>query len=55
MMLLASSTATIGKYVLHYIDFKRENPWDEKSQYIFYIELAAGMSSFKNISMSLEI
>jgi hypothetical protein len=42
-MLLSMMIATAGKYALHTVDLRSENPWEEKSQYIFYIELVTGM------------
>ncbi len=40
--MLSIMLATAGKYALHTIDLRRETPWEEKSQYIFYIELLSG-------------
>ncbi|KAJ3114984.1 hypothetical protein HDU96_001384 [Phlyctochytrium bullatum] len=32
----------IAKYILHSVDMRRENPWENKSMYIFYLELVVG-------------
>ena len=37
--------ATSAKYVINYIDMRRDTPWEDKSIYIFYVELTAGASS----------
>ena len=39
---LASLVGTAVKYVLHTIDLRDENPWENKSMYIFYLELIVG-------------
>ncbi|BGO99863.1 hypothetical protein RTG_00666 [Rhodotorula toruloides ATCC 204091] len=41
MILLATVWTTTMKYALHCIDMRRDAPWEAKSIYIFYIELAA--------------
>ena len=41
-MQLASLAGTAIKYVLHTIDLRHENPWENKSMYIFYLELILG-------------
>ena len=41
-MLLASILTIFGKFTLHSIDFQRQEPWEEKSQYVFYIDLVFG-------------
>lgn len=43
MILATSIVTTFVKYVLHSVEHGREQPWDEKSMYIFYLELVAGM------------
>jgi len=34
--------ATGVKYILHTIDLRDENPWENKSMYIFHLELVVG-------------
>ncbi|BGP32312.1 E3 ubiquitin-protein ligase hrd1 [Rhodotorula toruloides] len=41
MILLATAWTTTMKYALHCIDMRRDAPWEAKSIYIFYVELAA--------------
>ncbi|GAA5940062.1 hypothetical protein JCM10213_004929 [Rhodosporidiobolus nylandii] len=41
MILLANIWQTSAKYALNVIDLRREEPWEEKSIYVFYVELAA--------------
>ncbi|GAA5886011.1 hypothetical protein JCM6882_004232 [Rhodosporidiobolus microsporus] len=41
MILLANIWSTTAKYVINVIDMRREEPWEEKSIYVFYVELAA--------------
>ncbi|BGO91614.1 hypothetical protein NBRC10512_008061 [Rhodotorula toruloides] len=41
MILLATVWTTTMKYALHCIDTRRDVPWEAKSIYIFYVELAA--------------
>ncbi|BGP24877.1 E3 ubiquitin-protein ligase synoviolin [Rhodotorula toruloides] len=41
MILLATVWTTTMKYALHCIDMRRETPWQAKSIYVFYVELAA--------------
>jgi len=51
---MASVSNTIAKYILSAYDFRRagrrggENapPWENKSMWAFYIELATGLASF---------
>ena len=33
--------ASFGKYVLHTIDMRREDPWENKSMLLFYLDLVA--------------
>lgn len=42
MILVASVWATSMKYIITCIDMRREAPWEEKSIYVFYVELIAG-------------
>jgi len=43
--ILLTVVATIGvKYVLHTIDLRRENPWENKSVYLLYTELFLGFA-----------
>ena len=42
MILLASNMGAICKYVLHTIDAQRTNPWEQKSTYMFYVDLLVG-------------
>jgi hypothetical protein len=42
---LVSLAGTTIKYVLHTIDLRDQNPWENKSMYIFYLELAVGTLS----------
>lgn len=44
------------KYGINAIDSRSEVPWEEKSIYVFYVDLAAGeflFSSYKSFSQSL--
>lgn len=45
MILVASVWATTMKYVITCIDMRREVQWEEKSVYVFYVDLIAGSSS----------
>ncbi|KAI9199393.1 uncharacterized protein BJ171DRAFT_217087 [Polychytrium aggregatum] len=38
-ILLWSITATFVKYILNAIDLRNDTPWEEKSMYVFYLEL----------------
>ncbi|TPX33516.1 hypothetical protein SmJEL517_g03596 [Synchytrium microbalum] len=38
-ILLSLVISTTAKYVLHTIDLRNENPWEDKSMYIFYVDL----------------
>ncbi|KAF9133107.1 E3 ubiquitin-protein ligase hrd1 [Mortierella sp. 14UC] len=40
-LLATSLTAAFGKYVLHTIDMRREDPWENKSMLLFYLDLIA--------------
>ncbi|KAG5463629.1 MAG: hypothetical protein BJ554DRAFT_5877 [Olpidium bornovanus] len=40
-ILFASVIATAVKYMLHVIDMRTEEPWEDKSIYVFYLELAS--------------
>lgn len=42
-ILFASVVLTAVKYMLHVIDMRTEEPWEDKSIYVFYLELASGM------------
>lgn len=44
MILLATVWTTTMKYALHCIDMRRDTPWEAKSIFVFYVELAAGQS-----------
>lgn len=44
MILLAGVWSTTMKYGINCIDMRREVPWEDKSIYVFYVELAAGSS-----------
>ncbi|KAJ3046449.1 E3 ubiquitin-protein ligase synoviolin [Rhizophlyctis rosea] len=39
MILLSMITSTAVKYCLHTIDLRRETPWEDKSMYMFYMDL----------------
>ncbi|GAA5820133.1 hypothetical protein JCM11251_005497 [Rhodosporidiobolus azoricus] len=41
MILLANVWSTTAKYIINVIDMRREEPWEDKSIYVFYVELAA--------------
>ncbi|GAA5850341.1 hypothetical protein JCM8547_001839 [Rhodosporidiobolus lusitaniae] len=41
MILLANVWSASAKYILNVIDMRREEPWEQKSIYVFYVELAA--------------
>lgn len=53
MILLASILSTFAKYVISVMDLRRARgqedapPWEEKSMYIFYVNLATGKLSSK--------
>jgi len=38
-ILFSNALTGLLKYILHSIDLRRENPWENKSMYIFYIDL----------------
>jgi len=38
-ILWSNALTGLLKYILHSIDLRRENPWENKSMYIFYIDL----------------
>ncbi|KAJ3414705.1 E3 ubiquitin-protein ligase synoviolin [Chytridiales sp. JEL 0842] len=38
-ILVTSVLSTLMKYILHTIDLRRENPWEEKTMYLFYVDL----------------
>ncbi|GJJ71668.1 E3 ubiquitin-protein ligase synoviolin [Entomortierella parvispora] len=40
-LLATSLLASFGKYVLHTIDMRREEPWENKSMLLFYLDLVA--------------
>ncbi|KAF9544352.1 E3 ubiquitin-protein ligase hrd1 [Mortierella hygrophila] len=40
-LLATSLMAAFGKYVLHTIDMRREDPWENKSMLLFYLDLVA--------------
>ncbi|KAG0300723.1 E3 ubiquitin-protein ligase hrd1 [Dissophora globulifera] len=40
-LLATSLTASFGKYVLHTIDMRSEEPWENKSMLLFYLDLVA--------------
>ncbi|KAF9581010.1 E3 ubiquitin-protein ligase hrd1 [Lunasporangiospora selenospora] len=40
-LLATSLMASFGKYVLHTIDMRREEPWENKSMLLFYLDLVA--------------
>jgi len=45
MILVASVWATSTKYLITCIDMRREVQWEEKSIYIFYVDLISGAST----------
>jgi hypothetical protein len=49
MILLANVWSATAKYILNTIDLRSEEAWEQKSIYVFYVELAAG-SSFSSPS-----
>ncbi|KAF9931793.1 E3 ubiquitin-protein ligase hrd1 [Linnemannia zychae] len=40
-LLATSLMASFGKYILHTIDMRREDPWENKSMLLFYLDLVA--------------
>lgn len=42
MILLAMVWSTTMKYGLNVIDLRSEVPWEDKSIYVFYVDLATG-------------
>lgn len=42
LILVATALATVAKYVINCVDMRREAPWEEKSIWVFYVELTAG-------------
>lgn len=44
MIMLAAVLGTTLKYALNIIDLRSEVPWEEKSIYVFYVDLATGTS-----------
>ena len=42
MILLAMVWSTSMKYGLNVIDLRSEVPWEDKSIYVFYVDLATG-------------
>ncbi|KAG0342344.1 E3 ubiquitin-protein ligase hrd1 [Podila horticola] len=40
-LLVTNLMASFGKYVLHTIDMRREEPWENKSMLLFYLDLVA--------------
>lgn len=42
MILLAQVWSTTMKYGINCVDLRRQEPWEEKSIYIFYVDLATG-------------
>ncbi|KAG0095077.1 E3 ubiquitin-protein ligase hrd1 [Podila epicladia] len=40
-LLVTDLMASFGKYVLHTIDMRREEPWENKSMLLFYLDLVA--------------
>ncbi|KPV74675.1 uncharacterized protein RHOBADRAFT_36590 [Rhodotorula graminis WP1] len=41
LILVATALATGAKYIINCVDMRRDTPWEDKSVYIFYVELAA--------------
>ncbi|GAA6001327.1 hypothetical protein JCM10207_006610 [Rhodosporidiobolus poonsookiae] len=41
MILLANVWNVTAKYAINVVDMRRQEPWEEKSIYVFYVELAA--------------
>ncbi|BGP48272.1 E3 ubiquitin-protein ligase hrd1 [Rhodotorula kratochvilovae] len=41
LILAATALSTVAKYIINCIDMRRETPWEEKSIYVFYVELTA--------------
>lgn len=44
LILIATVWTLSAKYLINCIDMRSEAPWEEKSIYVFYVELAAGQS-----------
>lgn len=42
-LLMSLSFSTMVKYALHSVDMHSENGWDDKSMYIFYLDLVIGI------------
>jgi E3 ubiquitin-protein ligase synoviolin len=51
MILVASVWATSMKYIITCIDMRRDVQWEEKSIYIFYVELVAGLFRYFLVSL----
>lgn len=45
LILIATVWTLSAKYLINCIDMRSEAPWEEKSIYVFYVELAAGQST----------
>lgn len=41
-LLISLVSSTFVKYILHSVDLASENAWDDKSMYIFYLDLVVG-------------
>ncbi|GAA5840369.1 hypothetical protein JCM9279_002360 [Rhodotorula babjevae] len=41
LILVATALATSAKYVINCIDMRRDTPWEDKSIFVFYVELTA--------------
>lgn len=46
LILIANVWTLSAKYLINCIDMHSEAPWEEKSIYVFYVELAAGESAW---------
>lgn len=42
--MLTEAMKTLMKYILHTIDLRNENPWENKPIYIRYVDIVLGMS-----------
>lgn len=51
--MVASLLGVLGRYILNCIDLRREEPWEDKSAYLFYLDLIIGMFLLKRKSPSL--
>ncbi|KXS20693.1 hypothetical protein M427DRAFT_51675 [Gonapodya prolifera JEL478] len=47
--------ASVIKYILHSVDLNRTEPWEDKSMYIFYLELFVDFSKLLSYSILLSL